>query len=125
MSRPRLRVRRYRRERQSLYVITLANLGRARTALIVLVRALQGVSPVVFRDPGRPGSRWLCRPQFCGLASERVASRRVPPWRGSKRDRPPDDLLSDMPAAVQSCLVPDERAEGLLNGGGDDRGGPA
>src|SRR5216683_3385765 len=35
----------------------------------------------------------------------------VPPWRGSKRDRPPEDLISDMPAAVQSCLLPDRRAE--------------
>jgi hypothetical protein len=46
---------------------------------------------------------------------QRLGQRR---WRGSKRDRPPDDLISDMPAAVShACTrVSDlhQRPEGLF-----------
>ena len=72
---------------------------------------------VVSRDPG--GWLPMALPALSGvwLDNEWPAAG-IPPWRGSKRDRPPDDLISDMPAAVQPCLCLSsdlhQRAEGLL-----------
>ena len=61
----------------------------APTALIVCRVGIAGFSHSV-QGSRRFGLLWLCRPFSVWLHNEWPAAG-IPPWRGSKRDRPPDD----------------------------------